>query len=152
MPGVHRAYGQQASCNTTFETCVGVTSATTVRPAITEVVFGVSGTPADNALLWLLNRYTAAGTSTSVTPHAVDPAFQGLALATAGQNHTVEPTYTAGSILLEMALHQKASVVWQARDDKSALVLPATASNGAGLAAKHGSYTGAFDGQIAWTE
>ena len=133
-----------------LKSLLGLTSATTIRPRIYDVIFGTSGTPADNALNWLLQRYTAAGTATSVTPTAIDPADP-AALASAGSNHTVEPTYTAGAILLDIDANQRSTQRWVASPG-SELVMPATAANGAGLATLHASYTGNVDAVILYEE
>lgn len=117
--------------NTAATTLVGVTSATTVRPRIYDLVCGSDATPADNACEFNLQRTTAAGTSTAFTPIAIDPADP-ASLASAGFNHSIEPTYTASALLLEWAQNQRATFRWVAAPS-SELVLPATAANGAGV-------------------
>lgn len=96
-----------------------------------DVVFGSEAAPADNAFRYIIQRFTAAGTSTGVTPQALDPA-DAVTEADAGENHTVEPTYTAGAILLAIGLNQRATFRWQ-QDPVYGLVYPATASNGLGI-------------------
>lgn len=151
MPGVFTAKGAQ-DCASSRITVLGLISATTVRPAIFAFTIGASGSPVDRVIEWILQRFTAAGTSTSVTPHARDPAYQGLALATAGQNHTVEPTYTSGAIVHDVSLHQKATFAWQAYDSKARIVLPATAANGVGVSVFDASYTGSCEALLEWEE
>lgn len=101
------------------------------RAEIFDVMFGSEGTPADNPFRWQFQRTTSAGTSTSVTPQALDPA-DGAAVTVAGENNTVEPTYTANAILLDIALNQRATFRWVAKDG-CGLMIPATASNGIGI-------------------
>lgn len=152
MGQLGRAYAvswSRAVANT-VKTAVGLTSAATVRPRIYEIVLGTSGTPADNALNWLLQRFTAAGTSSAATPTALDPADP-AALASGGQNHTVEPTYTAGAILLNIDANQRSTQRWVASPGGE-LVLPATAANGAGLQTSNASYTGNVDGTLYYAE
>lgn len=96
-----------------------------------DIVVGVDGTPGDTAVRYAFQRCTALGTSTGVTPQALDPADV-AALAVAGQNHTVEPTYTASAILLELVFNQRSTVRWFAAPGEE-LVCPATASNGIGI-------------------
>ena len=96
-----------------------------------DVEFGSEATAADNPFLYVLQRCTAAGTSTAVTPQPLDPA-DAATESTAGQNHTVEPTYTAAAIMYRLALNQRATFRWVARDGKE-IVTPATASNGLGI-------------------
>lgn len=117
--------------NTASTTQIGVTSASTVRPRIYDIICGSDATPADNSAEYNLQRYTAAGTSTAFTPVALDPADP-AALASAGVNHSVEPTYTASAIVLEWAQNQRATFRWVAAPGGE-IVLPATAANGAGI-------------------
>jgi hypothetical protein len=101
------------------------------RARVYDILLGSEASPADNAFLWRFRRCTAAGTSTGVTPRNLDPA-DATTEFDAGQNHTVEPTYTAGSELLEVALNQRATFRWVAAPGGE-LVIPATASNGIGV-------------------
>lgn len=133
------------------KTALGVTSTTAVRPEIYHVIVGSAATPADNALSIFLQRYTAAGTATSLTPSPLDPADP-ASTATAGRTHTVEPTYTAGLILLHIALNQRATRDWFGLDASKNLKMPATASNGIGLYYVHSSFTGVTDSTILFNE
>lgn len=101
------------------------------RGKIYDIVFGSEATPADNAFRYILQRCTAAGTSTAVTPQPLDPA-DAATEADAGENHTIEPTYTANAILLAVALNQRATFRWVASPGGE-LVYPATAANGFGV-------------------
>jgi hypothetical protein len=105
-----------------------------------DVLIGTNGTPADNYLQWDISRITAAGTSTSVTPQALDPA-DAAALGLAGNNHTVEPTVTAGSSLLNVGVNQRASYRWVAAPG-SELVFPALNANGLALRTLSGGRLG----------
>ena len=129
MPRRYSTDGAQNAAAAT--TIIGLTSASTIRPAIYEVVFGSAATPADQAFNLQLNRFTAAGTSTGVTPQALDPGDP-ASLATGGENHTVEPTYTSGSVLLSFSINQQATFRWVAAPEGE-LVCPATAANGIGI-------------------
>jgi hypothetical protein len=125
-----------AELNRTASTTLSVGSlvadATTPRRnKVYDLVVGSEASPADNAFLWQAQRCTAAGTSTAVTPQALDPA-DAAALSDVGENHTVDPTLTAGAILLAIALNQRATFRWVASPGGE-LVLPATASNGVAL-------------------
>lgn len=121
------------------DTMLGLTSTAAVEPAVYFLSLGCQDTPADSALEWFIQRYTAAGTATAVTPAPLGPTTT-ASTATAGENHTVEPTYTANLILWRMALNQRAShtIVF---DPEGALCLPATANNGIGIYANHASST-----------
>ena len=117
--------------NTATTTILGLTSASTVRPAVYDLISGSDATPADNAAEYNLQRYTAAGTSTGVTPQALDP-NDPAALAAAGEAHSAEPTYTANAVLLNYAHNQRATFRWVAAPSGE-LKLPATAANGVGI-------------------
>ncbi|MBA2706340.1 MAG: hypothetical protein H0U59_00865 [Gemmatimonadaceae bacterium] len=143
--------GQDAACAASpGTTALTVVSAATVRPELYDVVTGYSGTPADNALRFQLMRFTAAGTVTAVVAIALDPADP-AALATSGENASVEPTYTAASELLDIALNQRATFRWVAAPNGE-LVAPATAANGIGSRSFHASYTGANEVTFHWNE
>lgn len=96
-----------------------------------DIVLGAQGTVGDNPFLYTLQRCTTAGTSTAVTPQPLDPA-DAATEADAGENHTIEPTYTAAAILLNIGLNQRATFRWVAQP-YGELVTPATASNGIGV-------------------
>lgn len=127
-----------------------LTSTSAIRPNIYDLILSSSAVPADNSLLWQMQRVTAPGTSTAYTPVALDPGDP-AATAVAGINHTVEPTYTANAYLLRVALNQRATHRWIA-DPDGPIRLPATASNGAGLFPVHASFTGAVDFTLHYYE
>lgn len=112
-------------------TIIGITSAATIRPSVYFLVIGSAATPADQAFNLKIKRFTAAGTSTAFTPIALDPADP-AALAAAGYNHTVEPTYTASSDLLSVSFNQQNTFKWETLP-QFGLKAPATAANGLGL-------------------
>ena len=113
---------------------LGSLTADATRPRrlkVYDLIVGSEATPADAAILWTVRRCTAAGTSTGVTPQNLDPA-DATTEYDAGENHTIEPTYTAGAILLNIPVNQRATFRWVAQPGGE-LVLPATAANGCGI-------------------
>ena len=113
---------------------LGSVTADATRPRrgkLYDVIFGSEATPADNAFRYIVQRITAAGTSTAVTPQALDPADAATEMDS-GENHTIEPTYTANAILLAVGLNQRATFRWVASPGGE-LVFPSTASNGLGV-------------------
>ncbi len=113
---------------------VGSITADATRPRrmkLYDLVFGAEATPADGVFLLTAQRVTAAGTSTAVTPQALDPA-DAATENDAGENHTIDATATANAILLAIALNQRATFRWVAAPGGE-LVTPATASNGLAL-------------------
>lgn len=114
---------------------VGSIGANATRPRRMQwydIVVGSEAAAADNPFLWVFQRCTAQGTSTAVTLQPLDPA-DAATESTAGQNHTVEPTYTATQILLDIPLNQRSTFRWIAQEG-GRLITPATASNGLGIA------------------
>lgn len=132
------------------DSTLGVTSATTIRPEIYYLTFGSIATPADTAMEWKLQRHTAAGTATSVTPTALDSGDP-ASTATSGSDHSAEPTYTAGAVLLDVPLNQRGTYQFTARQGCE-FKLPATAANGATLYPIHASHTGDVSATIQFFE
>ncbi len=118
--------------NTASTTILGVDAGTTARRIkVYDLLMGSDATPADNAAEYNLQRYTVDGTSTAVTPVALDPADP-AALAEAGEAHSVEPTYTANAVLLNWSQNQRATFRWVAAPG-SEMVIPATTDSGVGI-------------------
>lgn len=148
-PRCYSVYSQDPVASPTKST-LGITSATTIRPEIYDVLLGSSATPADNAINWRAQRYTAAGTNTARTPSPLDPGDP-ASLASGAVTHTAEPTYTSGLILFSLALNQRASHRWVA-DPRGPMKMPATASNGIGFYPVHASFTGNTDITVYFCE
>lgn len=111
---------------------VGAVSTTQARRGkIYDIMCGSEATPADAAILWGMRRYTAAGTSTAVVPQPLDPADAAF-LGVAGENHSIEPTMSAGLNLLNIPVNQRATFRWVAAPGGE-LVYPATTANGFAL-------------------
>jgi len=117
----------------------------------TDIYLSSDATPADNALLWKVQRYTAAGTLTAWTPVALDGGDTASDCTSAVGGSTVEPTYTASSLLFWLALNQRATHR-AILDPNRPLVGPATASNGLGLYPVHASFTGNADANVYYFE
>lgn len=129
---------------------LGLISATTVRPEIYDYDLGSSAVPADNALQWFFQRFTGVGTSTGVTPSAMDPGDP-ASLSSAGKIFTGEPTYTANLIVGHFALNQRATHRVN-MDQRGPMKCPATANNGIGLYPVHASFTGNVDAVVWFNE
>lgn len=129
-----RRYGVTGSDTCTAGTTqVGITGGTAVRPEIYDLLISSVATPADNCSEYYIQRSTAAGTSTGFTPVALDSGDPASTTA-AGVNHSAEPTYTASAIPLRVAVNQRNTLRWVARDG-SEIRVPATSANGLGLLA-----------------
>ncbi len=116
-----------------------VGAATLKRGWIYEWEVGADGAPnaTDCAITWEFIRNSTVGTGTPVTPSPLDTADTAAGLV-ATANHTVEPTL--GVSLMAVALNQRNSQRWIARDEKSALIVPATTTNGIGCRAYSPTY------------
>lgn len=133
----------QTTNTTTAKTIavVGTVTATLIRPAIYDVIVGTTGTPADNAMRYGVQRFTVAGTTTAKTANALDPGDV-ASLATCGVDASIEPTKTAAAILVDIAANQRASFRWVAAPDGE-LKGPATNANGLAITSLSPAYTGA---------
>lgn len=133
----------QQNLTTTYKTLVQLTSATgatTLRRAwIYDIMVGTDGTPADNAVNWIVNRNTSVGTATTLQPVPLDAA-DAAALITGRINHTIEPIITDSNGLVQLGVNQRASYRWVAYPGGE-LVVPATDVNGIGVRAKSPAYT-----------
>ena len=146
--------GTQQNLTTTYKTQLDVTAATGAttlrRAAIYDVLVGVDGTPADNVVVWKLDRQTSTGTRTAVTPPPLD-AGDAAALITCGANTTIEGIITSATQLLEVAVNQRASYRWVAAPGGE-LIVPATNVAGIGLRAKSPAYTSTVTGLVHFQE
>jgi hypothetical protein len=124
-------FQRTASTTGTLGSLGAVSTTQARRGKVYDIMFGSEATPADAAILWAVKRYTAAGTSTAVTPVSLDPADAAF-LGQAGENHTIEPTYTAASFLLNIPVNQRATFRWIAAPGGE-MVYPATTANGLGI-------------------
>lgn len=131
----NRQGGAQQNLTTTFKTLMQLSAATAAlrRGWLYEWEVGADGAPnaSDCAIVWDFSRSSTIGTGTGVTPSPLDAADPAAGTVST-INHTVEPTI--GVSLMSVALNQRNSQRWVARDDKSALIIPAT--NLAGISAR----------------
>lgn len=142
--------GQEVAVTAALTTALHVTGGTGLRIRLYDFTVSCGGTPADNAVRWTLMRHTVTPTSTAVVPTPLDPADP-AAEATAGENASVEGTYTAASELFDQAFNQRAGYRWVAAPGGE-LIVPATASNGIGVRVLSSAYTGTADATVHHTE
>lgn len=151
MPGRRYAIDGDQTITTPADSALGLTSVATTRPEVYYVCVGIEGTPADNTFVYNIQRYTAAGAGTTVTPTSIDPGDPASLCTGCLENHTTEPTYTAALILWRLGLNARASHSWWA-DAYGALKSPATAANGVGLYTVHASATPDFSATFHFAE
>ena len=120
-------------------TVLTITATAAVRPKIVHFWLGCSTDELDDMLLWGVQRTTAAGTSTALTPEELDSGDP-AATATAGDNHTVEPTYTSAAYIFHVNVNTRGAYQWHAYPGREPTA-PATAANGFGFHIIHASST-----------
>jgi len=131
------------------DTALAVFASALTRAQIYQFILSITGAGvADNVIEWLVRRLTAAGTSTAVPPAPLDFSAPPSQLA-AGENFTVEPTYTAP--LLDPAVHQRSVYTWNAQPN-GALKIPAVAGSGIGFTPIHAAYNQSADVTAHWQE
>ena len=147
MPGYSVDGNQNAAAAVTI---LGHTRGASKRTFTDYVAIGSAATPADQANNLQLNRTTAAGTSTAVTPRPFDPA-EGAAVAAAGESHTSEPTKTADLVLLSLSPNSRSLAQWYAKAGRP-IIVPDTANNGLALVFIVATGTQLFEATIHFDE
>lgn len=127
---IFKAVGTQTVAAKTILTIV---SAATVRPRLLAAVYSqVGAITLDSNWQVQGKRFTAAGTTTSVTPASTDSGDP-AATFTAGSNASAEPTYTANTIFTDQGINPRNTYRWVAYDPRDEIIMPATAANGVGF-------------------
>jgi len=143
--------GTIAAVSSSFKTTLLLTATAATRPKIFHFAVSTTGAAADGVLEWILQRSTAIGTTTAVTPRNIDATDPSTAVATAGSNATTEPTYTANSSLFDQGINQRATYTWNAWTEGAQLVCATSANNGIGIACLSSvapAYTGVANAHI----
>lgn len=140
MGSRYRSSGAQTlTTSITTALLLASNASTAQRNWLIEYVLSNIGTPADLVTLHTLQRITAVGTQTAVTPTKVDLADR-VAQADVGENNTAgnEPTYTSNEEIDEIPLNNRGTYRWVAAPG-SQIVCPATTGDGLGFGATHAS-------------
>lgn len=93
---------------------VQITNVSTRRARIYDIVFGTSGTMADEVAIWTLDRFTTAPTDTTATPRALDFSAPASAYTDCGVNATVAGVQAGSTELMVVPLHFRAAFRWVA--------------------------------------
>jgi len=112
--------------------------------------FGNVGSPADQVSVQTVQRITADGSGTAVTPTALDPADR-ASQCTCLENHTSEPTYTSNTEVMEIPLNHRATFRWVAAPGGE-IITPATDNNGLAFKCLHASVTTDWRVGAMWEE
>jgi len=146
----YSASGSQ-TLTTSATTALGFAAQSTAhRNSVYEMWFGNIGSPADQVSVQTVQRITADGSGTGVTPTALDPADR-ASQCTCLENHTSEPTYTSNTEVMEIPLNHRATFRWVAAPGGE-IVTPATNNFGAGFKSIHASATTDFRMGALWLE
>jgi hypothetical protein len=143
--------GTAQALSTSYKTIVAATAATATLTSakVYEIGIGQDGTlnATDCQVVWDLSRQTAAGTSTAVTPVALDGSAR--AAGTVGSaNFTAEGTITASSAVWDRSINQRGVWQWQAADEGAMFIIPATNLAGFALRAKSSNYASTAVGEL----
>lgn len=98
--------GQSVAASAT-KTCIEITAAATKLVAITRIRVSQSTHKTDEQYQCVLQRVTTSGTGTAYTPLLNEPNSGAVGMAVE-INSTVEPTYTASTVLLQFSWNSKA--------------------------------------------
>ena len=124
---------------------------TTKRGLLYELIFSQGAAPADNIIEWLVRRLTALGTEgAAVVPAPLDTGAP-AAILDAGEGHTLEPTYTAATELLDFDLNQRATFRFVAAPGGE-FRIPAVANAGIGITPISAAYAGIGRAVAHWEE
>lgn len=147
----YSASGSQ-TLTTSATTALSVTSNTSTvqRNRVYELIYANQGTPADQVSIIVVQRVTAPGSATAVTPTLMDLADR-AAQAVAGENHTSEPTYTSNTEVMEVPMNHRATFRWVAPPNGE-IVCPATSGDGIGIHSLHASATTDWRAVAFWEE
>jgi hypothetical protein len=124
-------FGAGQTSNNTLLSAGLACGATLRRGRVFDIVLGSAASPNDGTFnVNLIRTSTGAGTSTAVTPTALDPGDATAATATAGTTFTVNPTL--GVIALNLGFNQRSTMRWFAAPGEE-LVYAATQYAGLGV-------------------
>lgn len=114
------------------KTALTVISTATLRPRVKKLeATQVGVVSVDSQVEVLCSRITTAGTTTALTLGGTDSGDP-AATVIMGSNATIEPTYTANTLLAALNSNPRSFYIWQSLQESADIVLPATASNGLG--------------------
>lgn len=114
------------------KTILTIVSTAAIRPRVKKLVGTQIGVVSvDSEVEILCSRITTAGTTTAITVAPVDPNDPAATL-TMGSNATIEPTYTATTLVAALNFNPRSFFIWQSLQESADIILPATAANGMG--------------------
>ena len=137
MAGTAYSVADQQTVTTPLDSVLSLEGSATVTMWLHYIAMSYLSDELDDMVQWTLQRTTADGTGDSLTPtpfHDADIAAQGVFQG----NHSTDPTYTAGEILLDIGVNTRSSQQFFAQPGRE-IMTAAAANQGYGLGALHGS-------------
>ena len=134
-----RNYNVRTTCSATQSTTNApllIIATTAVVPNIYEINSGCVATPANQAVEWVVNRFTATGTlQGAITPSKVNvPAGTAVvAVTTAGTGSSALSTFTANDYAHGWAQNQNTAYRWVASSPGRMIGIASSAGVGVGL-------------------
>lgn len=140
--------------------------ASTIAPAPTiqlrrgklyDILVGTNGTPADNAMIWAIQRVTTgstlAGAGIASSANLQLDQADSTPASYVNTNSSTQTVYTlvTTNVPWYVGVNQRASYRWVAAPG-SEIVWPAVSCSGIVLQVKSPAYTGTATGSVMWTE
>lgn len=151
---MRRYNGFSNATNTASATAplAGVGGSASTRGRIYDVILGSDATPADAATKLAFQRSSTSGAGpTLVVAPPLDAADPAALLVYASTWTTTQPTITAVTSILQVAMNQRATFRWVAVPD-SELIVPASVNNFVALMSVVASATANYAFSIFWQE
>ncbi|KKL73060.1 hypothetical protein LCGC14_2078700 [marine sediment metagenome] len=143
--------GNEGAVSTSLQAALDLEGTAVVRPMVYDFMVGQDGTPpADNAILWTIERFTVTPTDTAVVPVAMEPGDV-AATAVAGEDGGTTGTITTATEFLELPINQRASYRWVAAPGGE-IICPAIVANGVTARVSSPAYTGTAKASIHYSE
>ncbi len=152
MADRYMATGNEPSITSSIEAALGVEGDALTRGRIYEFDLSAAAAPADEVLLWVVQRMSALGTvGSAVTPGTLDSDGPAAQLSAAEGQYSVQPTLVANQEYFENSINQRATFRFAVAPGGEILV-PASATGGVAFNASGAVYTGAIDVTAHWDE
>ncbi len=134
------AVGDQTT-TAAFLTALEIEGSATHTAAIIYVSFSCADDAIDFQINWQMQRFTAFGTTTDITPTPLGPETSAVAAVTnAGSNATIEPTLTANEFLMDINVNTRSFQQWYAQPGRE-MMTELAAGDGIAIGTLHASST-----------
>jgi hypothetical protein len=136
MAGRTYAAFDQQDIVSAADTILTIEGSATLQADFIYISFSTLTDELDDMIQWTVQRFdTADGTFDALTPTAFNDSDIASQM-TVGGNHSAEPTYVAGQVLLDIAVNTRSFQQWYAQPGRE-FVTAAGANEGIGVAPLH---------------